>query len=1197
MRNFVLLPVSSRARELIMYSALLLLLACSSLSLHAQVKRPLDKKINFKVSNVSLADALRKLKELSGAHISFKQDEVNQQPNITVDLTDKSGRDVLDKILSGTSLVYAEGTEGNVLLVPRKTKKESVRAGKYFDVNGQVVDKQGSPLSNASIMVLPEKRGLTTNAQGVFNLTAKENDILRFSYLGMKTEDVLIRKDGFIKVELDTAPTVMSEYIVTGYQVVDKRLVTGAAVTLTPDKFLRAGAASVDQMLQGRVPGMAVTFNSGSPAASPKIRIRGTSTISGNAEPLWVVDGIIRTDPVNLNNLQVNSLLASATESNFSMVGNAISGVNPYDIESITFLKDAAATSIYGVQAANGVIVVKTKRGKPGPVSVSYTTNMGVTGRPTYSKMYVMNSKERVDLSRELVQRGIYTNGGLRTVGYELLYDQLTRKQITQEEFATKVGILETTNTDWFDLLAQNAFNQQHTIGISGGSGKTSYYGSLGFSDNRGAFKGDNAKLYTGRINLESSINNKLSVSLFLDASYRKTEGFFRTNPSEYATLTTRAIDKDSFYVAQITTDNRVARGAGTASLRYNILNELEQTGSSNTTQSVNLTAGLNYKLIKGLSYSGIFNMYLSNNSSFSYLTARSFAAAAYRGYNYNEFTKGDQLFERSNLPYGGIGYPGSTNNQGYTLRNQLNYQLNLFEGRDLFTAMVSQELTSSRSDGSSSVELGYYPERGNTYYSDFYSTRTSVSGIVRHFVQPVNTILNRVSYLGNISYTLNRKYTLTGSIRSDGSNRFGQFSNQRFLPNWSLGARWDLLSEKWFDKMPWINNAAVRASFGSQGNVVSSVGPQLIATYPVNPVENISNQFFLNLRSLPYPDLRWEKSKSWNIGIDLNFWNNRITFTADAYYKRTTDLLVSRQIPQEYGVDVMLMNAGTMTNKGWDATFGITPVKLKNFSWTQTFIYSMNYNSVVESGIVNNMEGYLAGAAVVPGKPYGSFYSYPFGGLSPVDGTPTYAFDTKSPGFDIKDPATFLSYSGRRDPLIDFSSSTGLNYKNFSFDAFFVVKLGGYRRLNPLYPQQSTYMAPPPDMNVSKELVERWRQPGDELRTNIPGYANIIGDSFLPTELRGISASSAYALYDQSTVRVVKSDFIRCSSISLGYQMPAKTSKKMGAKNSSVRFAVSNPFIITDKAFHGQDPEVENVGGRALPITSSYSLTFNVTF
>ncbi|MGN6418183.1 MAG: SusC/RagA family TonB-linked outer membrane protein [Pseudobacter sp.] len=1196
MRNFVLLPVPKRARELIMYSALLLLLASSSLSVYAQAKRPLDKKINYKVSNVSLAEALRKLKELSGVHISFQQDEVSKQPNISVELSDKSGRQVLDKILAGTSLVYVEGTTGDILLVTRQTKKESVRAGKLYNVNGQVVDNQGAPLSNVSIMVLPEKRGLTTDSKGVFNLTAKENDILRFSYLGMKTEQVVVKKDDFIKIALDTAPTVMTEYVVTGYQKIDKRMLTGAVTVLKAEDFMQPGVASVAQMLQGKVPGMTTVFNSGSPSAAPKIRIRGTSTILGNAAPLWVVDDIIREDKVNLNPLQLNAALADASNSNFAIVGNAIAGVNPNDIESVTVLKDAAATSVYGVRAANGVIVVRTKRGKAGPTSFGYSSSVGFTGRPNYDQLYLMNSQERVNFSREMINDGIYYATPPIDISYEGLVVKLNNREITQEEFAAKVKELEYMNTDWLKMLTRNALNHTHSISISGGTGKTTYYFSGGYNSNKGAMKGDDLELYSARANLDIDATRKLRISIGLDASYRKASGFYGLNPLDYALRTSRAISPDQFYQKGTAS---VSYGGVTYNnpIHYNFRNELAQSGNSNSGTDANLVASLNYRVMKGLTFTANYGMSAASSTTFAFQSDRTHAVAIHRGFDFGAFDKSTQMFQNSRFPNGGVAYPQNVNSLNFTARHQLRYDLNLFENRDQFSIDLGNEIRSLKSDGISSVEIGYYPDRGNTYFSDAYTAAPAP----RHSIVSTNTLENYLSWMGMVSYRLLGKYTVYGTVRTDGSNRFGQYSNSRFLPNWVISGRWDVHSENWFRDRKWLTQLSIRASYGSAGNVVRDVGPNLIAKYPSNPFDTRSGESLLELKSLPYPELRWEKTKSYNLGVDASFFEGRVNLSFNAYRKVTSDLLTSKNIGQEYGMAQMYMNYGEMNNSGWDGTITVTPVRKKNFEWSQTFNFSYVKNEVGNSQSLFTLFDYLNGTVILPGTPLESFYSFNFTGLSPQNGLPLYDFRYKKEAYNPDDPGSFLVYSGPRDPTLEFGSTTSIRYKRFSFGANFVVKTGNKRRLNKLFSTGNAAVSVPnEEANLSREYLDRWRKPGDEKYTNIPAFTNIpAGSPFFDVDMPVLSTfgKNPYMIYDYSTARLVSGNYLRCTSMSLGYTFADKKLLKWGVRNMTLSGFIANPFIITSKEFRGQDPEASNLGSTALPITRSYTLSLGIGF
>lgn len=1210
MRDFAPSPANNPAGQGICFpsraglrlsSGLLFLFLFFSSVVSAQDIQPLDKRIDFRIDSMPLHDALRKIRDLSDVHITYNVDEIKNQPKQTLNIVNETVRKIFEKLLEHTNLQFVEGSGKEILIVPRRRKKDPVKGEVFTNVKGQVVDRKGYPLPNASIQLSSDKStGYTTDGKGFFEITAPQNDHIKVSYLGMKGVDEPIKIGVFVKIVLDTAPAVMNEYVVTGYQSIDKRLLTGSVFTLTPDKFLEPGVTSVDQMLQGKVPGLVVVNNSGSPSATPTLRIRGTSTFLGNAAPLWVVDGVIKEDPVNLTPLDINAALSNAQNANFSIVGNAISGLNPYDIESMTFLKDAAATSIYGIRAANGVIVITTKKGKSGPTSVNYNTSLGFTGRLNYNTVDAMNSKDRINVSRELLDNGIYYSSMPLSVSYEGLLQQYYARSITQDQFAAKVAQLETMNTDWLNLLTSNAFNQSHSLGFSGGAGKTTYYTSFSFSDGNGTFKGDNTKRYTADINLSTALSSRLSLNVILSGYYRTAKNFYNVNPLDYALKTSRAIPADSFYVTKISTVDQT--GNAGVPLHYNIFNELAQTGNTTNTQDVNAIATLNYRILPGLSYTGIYNADISSNRSFAYATDHSYTIAAIRGYDFGAAANGSALQKVSALPYGGLAYPGSSGNVVYGIRNTLNYNHNFFAGRDQFTLMAAQELSSVKTDGFNSQELGYYPDRGNTYFSSYYnagSGNTSPTAqSIQHYAVTTNTILNKLSWMGTTSYTMNKKYTLFATLRADGSNRFGQYTNQRFLPNWSISGRWNIGDESWLEKSRILSGLDLRVSYGTAGNVVTTVGPNLIASYPTSPIDIGSNEFVLNLKSLPYPDLRWEKTRSINVGLDFNLFNHRIDLTVDGYYNQSKDLLVSHNIPEEYGIPSMYENFGTLDNKGGDANLRIVPIRTRDFEWAQSFNYSMNFNSVAQSGITNLYPDYISGSAIIPGKPIGSFWSYSFAGLDPVHGYPTFNHTGHYVGPNV-DPATFLSYSGRSTPLIQLGTHTSIRYKALSLDAGFNISLGYVKRLNPIYLTQTQNGAPPPELNLPKELNNRWRQPGDEKKTNIPDFTNwnnYISNSgyTLPANQYG---TSPYAMYNNSSVRVVNGNYLRCNNIRINYSIPGKIMHSMGIQGATMSASVNNPFIIDSKEFHGQDPETQNTGGTSLPITRSYNLTMNVSF
>ncbi|MHA4809362.1 SusC/RagA family TonB-linked outer membrane protein [Flavitalea flava] len=1177
---------------------------CSALrAQNKPVVNPLDKKISFSVTNMPFPQAVKLLRDQARLAITDNLETLKTQPNVTLSVTNEPARNVLAKMLVHTNLQYIEGTDGSVMIIPRKKNSDPVKGETWINISGLVTDNKGNLLANASIelRVGDEHVGARTDEKGGFAFEAPIGAHLKFSYLGMKTTERIVRNSSLMRIALDSAPQEMTEYVVNGYQRVDKRLLASSTFTLKPEQFLEPGAHTVDQMLQGKVPGLMVINNSGSPSSTPTLRIRGTNTLLGTTAPIWVVDGIIKNDPVELTPLQTSAVLESAQQANFSIVGNAISGVSPLDIESITFLKDAAATAIYGVRAANGVIIVTTKHGKAGATQMNYSVNLGLQAAPNYGQINGMNSRERIDVSREIWAKGIYYQFNPIPASYEGAIAAFKARQITQDQFAAEVASFETMNTDWLKLVARNQFSEQHHLSFSGGSGKTTYYASFGYDAAKGNYTGDNMNLYTGMINLNSSLNNRVTFSMGMAGSYRGANSFYAgVNPSVYALRTSRAISADSPYVtgfsiANLSTINRP--------LHYSIQNELAHTGNTSNTKDYSINANLNYRILNGLNYSATIGGQANSTTALGFADAQSWNVAQIRGYDYGSVVNGSQQQVKSSLPFGGIAYPTTNGVSAYTVRHTLSFDRSLFASRDNFSVSLTQEFQSIHQTGQSSLELGYYPDRGQTYYSAYYNAGGGAyinpNTTVVHTITQTNQTTNTLSWLGILSYSLNKRYIFNANFRTDGSNRFGQYSNQRFLPNWSVAGRWEVTQEPWLQKSNVINGLSLRASFGTQGNVISQVGPNLIASYPTSPVDPGSNELVLNLQSLPYPYLRWEKTIQTNFGADLSLFNGRISMTGDVWTTHNSNLLLSRSLPEEYGIPSMFMNYGTMFNWGIDLSANFILVRTKNFSWSQNFSFGKTFNQVNQASITNTYSDYLNGTAIITGKPAGSFWSYSFAGLDHNYGYPVFNNFGAHPIPSNTVPSSYLTYSGLQRPLINSGTTTSLRYKQLSIMATFAFSFGNTKRLYPIYPSigGGVALAPPPEMNLVKDLNNRWKNPGDEMHTNIPSYSNYDetgGGVILP----GASyKSSPYSLYDQSSARLYNADFLRCNMISVNYNLPARIMSRWPVKGMSLGGSVSKPFVIASKALHGQDPEIDNTTGLAMPVIKAYNVNVSVSF
>ena len=377
------------------------LMCCFTFSLSANSFAQ-QEKVNLDLQGVSIKTLFSEIQRQTNLHFIFNTEQTEQLNKLTVKAKEESVKSVLDRVFEGTGFTYT--FRDNIIMVRFEGKSSVQQANKEMEIRGVVKDKSGEPLPGVTVLIVGTQLGTATGMDGDFLLRVPEQDSvrLRFSFVGMKTKDVPYKKNQpALVVVLEEEAESIGEIVVTGYQQIEKRNLTSSVVTVKTSELKTIGASSIEQMLQGVVPGLSVVNTSAAPGAAPKIRIRGTATISGNADPLWVLDGVILENSVPVTAADLNS------PDVMNMFNSVIGGINPNDIESITVLKDASATAIYGTRAANGVIVVTTKKGKANSFNIAYQHTSTLSIRPYYDNFDLLNSKERVDVSREIYERGL----------------------------------------------------------------------------------------------------------------------------------------------------------------------------------------------------------------------------------------------------------------------------------------------------------------------------------------------------------------------------------------------------------------------------------------------------------------------------------------------------------------------------------------------------------------------------------------------------------------------------------------------------------------------------------------------------------------------------------------------------------------------------------------------------------------------
>lgn len=1159
------------------------------------------------------------IKQQTGYVVFSNTNTINDAQHVSLSVRDMPLRDLLDIVLKDFPVSYLIKDKTIVLsrkVVPPVNFLEI--PAPPAEISGVIRSATGEVLQGVSVRIKNTSSGTSTGPNGEFSfLRVPENAVVIISMLGYETMEIGIRKTGKgytayavnnaqsggvkssegnmvnINVTLNKKELEMQDVVVTGYMNVNKGMYVGAVYSVKADDIKIGGETSIDQMLQGVVPGMSVMVQSGQVGATPKIRIRGTSTILGNQEPLWVVDGVIQRDPLPIPS--GSGALAGDPGELRLIASNAISWLNPNDIDNITVLKDASATAIYGSQAANGVIVLTTKKARPGQLSVSYSGSFSIGQRPTYGTYDLMNSQELMQFSKEVYQgRDSYTYEVL-PIGYGGLIQQLQDKTIDFATYTERYRKMENQNTDWFSALFRNTFNQNHNVSIAGGTDRIVNRTSFSMQQQKGEAKGNDLKTFTASSNTTLRFGSRLTVNLMLNGSIRETDGFtYGVSPFDYAYNTSRTIP---MYNDDGTLFYHEKRGEASTSIPnktsylYNIQNEINNTGTKNTTTTLSSTVDVRLQVLKGLEYQGLLSYTTASSNVKSFATELSYFITQKRGYEFGSVPSNSPEELSSRLPFGGLAQLEAASNKGYTFRNSLVYNKQFGQLHNMIL-QGGVEARSSLAEGNTATRYGYLRYRGESYAPvPLAPTFIVGSGLenlhesMRLNSRIVNQESNYLSEYFSAVYGFDQRYIINFNGRLDASNRFGQDKNKKFQPTWSVGGRWRVGNEKFMQRVKWLNSFDLSATYGYQGNAVEAVSPYLIATD--GGLSQIFRQYTLNIKSLPYPDLGWEKTKTWNLGLDFSLWNGRFNAAAN-WYKKSSNILASRQVPVENGMNSAIVFGSLMENTGYDLIISLIPVRTKNFSWQFSVNTGLARNILKQNERVNTREDYLNGTAIVNGESYSTFYSYAFAGLDRTNGRPTFRY------MDIKPTQNDLDYlvkSGKLEPDFSGGFNTMLRYKNISLSAQFAMAFGATKRL-PLYYNNTG--APTPEQNVPRALKDRWKQPGDEQYTNIPSIppGNPRRFEFSLPLLNSVFVTP-YQLYNQSDIMTASADFIRCRSIGMNYEFTQKLLKPMRIKRLSTSISMTNPFLVVfDDAWRGYDPETAGWPARRMA-----NLSFNMTF
>lgn len=1080
-------------------------------------------------------------------------------------------------------------------------------------ISGRITDSTGAPLQGVSITVRGTQNGTVTNAAGEFTLRGvPDNATLEISNVGYVTQEITLRpRQNTVAVTLRSDAGLLRDIVITGFQRINKKNFTGAAISLKAEDVKLEGVSDVSRMLEGRAAGVSVQNVSSTFGSAPKIRIRGATSINGENKPLWVVDGVVLEDIVNISNDQLSS--GDPT----TLLGSAVAGLNPNDIETFDILKDAAATALYGARAMNGVVVITTKRGRAGKPQISYTGNLSTQLKPRYAEYNIMNSAQQMSVWGELERKGLLnsdilsqSNYGVYGKMYDLLNADANGNFPLQNTTEAKNAFLKKyalENTDWFDILFRNSLIQEHSLSVSTGTDRSQSFFSTSFYSDNGWTVADNVKRYTLNFRNNYNFSDKLSAGFQTVGSVRQQKApgtlsrqsnpvsgqfdrDFDINPFSYALNTSRAITAYD--------DNGNRENFRRNFAPFNILTELENNRINLNVIDLKLQGELNYRFTKNLRYEFIGALRYVKSTREHEITENSNMANAYRAADNQTIRQANKFLYRDPenpeslpevvLPQGGFYNRTENGLLSFDIRNSINYS-NTIADRHSINILAGQQVKYADRQNFSNTGYGYQYDNGGVPFVDYRILKQTIESNFPYY-DMTKTYDRFAAFYLNGQYTFDRKYNLYGTVRYDGSNGLGSAKTARWLPTWSFGGAWNIDEEGFMQNVSKIDYLKLRASYG----LTASLGPAtnsniVLRNTTTSRPYSTETESVIQLINLENSDITWEKNYTTNIGLDGALYNNRVNFSIDVYRRESFDLISTIRTSGIGGESDKVANYADMESQGAELLIGGNIIKKGDWGWRTNLTFGYNTTKITNAKnrpIIFDLVRPEGGNR--QGYPVNGLFSIDYRGLVHDNGSPLFINEKDTIGGSVylqDETIQYLTFEGPVDPKFNGGFSNTVNYKNFSLNIFVTYQGGNRIRLYPAFRNSySDYDAMP------TEFYDRWMQPGDEL---VPGVQPAILDAYTAYLLSG---TYAYNNYNYSTARVAKGDFIRLKTVSLAYQLRPAALSSIGFNSASVTLAAINPWLIySDKKLRGQDPEFFNAGGVAMPIQKQFTLSLKV--
>ncbi|GGH28724.1 SusC/RagA family TonB-linked outer membrane protein [Sphingobacterium alkalisoli] len=1161
---------------------------------------------------VSLEQALNDVTRIYGTKFSYEEGLL-RDAQVNADLVPKNKNTPVESVLkellypSSFLFLYVQNNYYTIIRDSRGSKDNDGDDRYWKVITGHVKDSDGNPLVGVSVMPdgVGARNGVSTSSDGRYTLRLTQPaEALTFSFVGMQPQRRVIGTNTQIDVSMGKAENLIEdvEVVSMGYTQIPKERAPGSFVTISSKQIKETPTINIMERIQGLVPGMHVDIKTNS------IRIRGVNSfgLGVSKDPLIVIDGFPMAE------VEDNRFGFTERSSLQGGGGAILSQLNPDDIESITVLKDAAASSIWGAKAANGVIVIETKKGRNAPTAVNFSSTFSVSSPANLNKLDRMSTAEYIELERELFNKemlndnvtywGDFNTNSPLTESLEWMF-KVKRGTATEMERDAALGKLAgiDNRSQIRDYLLQNATSQQYNMSFSGGSNKSTFFLSGNYSKDVPVFRANMGEtltltsnltnmLFNDRVKVETGVNYNYGNSLTNTAAINA----MSSNPQmggllPYDLLKDENGDNIRKYLRYRPEVMEEFESLGYLDWAYSPMEELETSNYNDQSHNIRMHLDINTKLTSWANFSvmGQLQRKLENTENIDYVNSYSMRNNINYGTTVN--SAGNLVY---NYPMGGNLGTRNYNGSQYLVRTQLSIN-KTFGQRDIYALAFigGAEIKQNDYRSSSGNFIGFDPltyvhsvftPNGRYDTVDGWGTTFSSNGTI------AKNKIRALSYYSNSSLSaFNNKYVISGSLRFDDFTVVGASREQRAKPLWSIGGKWDAKKEDFLKDAAWADALGLRMTYGVNGTLPTGIGSVVVIT---TSSDNTTGEGVATISFPANNQISWEKVKTFNIGLDYGFWNNSLQFNVDYYTKRTSDILYSLPFNPTYGWTSVRFNSATMEGQGVDFGLRANWFRSTSFRWNTMFNFGYNVNEVTDSRFEKptNVSQLLSGSVPIVDLPTDYIYAYNWAGLDGEGRSQIYKADgsivTANQGINeltVED----LQEMGRTTPPYVGGLFNTFGYKDFSLGIRVTYEIGHVlRRLSVQnYPQWNYYSGA---IGLQSDLADRWQNAGDEANTDIPAIVND-GWQF-----------NSVTRYSNSDKLVISGSHIRLQQIDFGYRIPQNLISKTPFKSIGLNGAVRNLGIIWRKNKEGVDPSYRVTDSySSLPPAPSFFFSLNASF